>query len=285
MQLLEYLLENYKSLSRNKLKTLLTKGAVSVDGTVRTRHDFPVTEENHVEIIRHTPSVPNRADRNMLHFATIEYEDQWLIVVNKKTGVLSVPTGHHGFCMKTLLDEYLERKGERRTAHIVHRLDKDTSGLMLFAKSRQVQEAFTENWHDIIRDRRYYAVTRGIPRQGNGTIRSWLYDDAKGYVHSAPTDNGGKLAVTHYAIVHTTPRHALLDVKLETGRKNQIRVHLQDIGCPVVGDAKYGCDNPIGRLGLHAYRLAFTHPVTHKEMNFETPIPQAFKKLFPELQP
>jgi 23S rRNA pseudouridine1911/1915/1917 synthase len=279
MLLLDYLLENYKDLSRNKIKTLLTKGAVTVDGEVRTKYDFPVSSENLVQIVRNKNAAASRADNNMRHFATIEYEDQWLIVVNKKTGVLSVPTGHHGFCMKTLLDEYLERKGEHRTVHIVHRLDKETSGLMLFAKSRQIQQIFTDNWHEIITDRRYYAVTDSIPRKENDTIKSWLYDDSHGHVHSSPTDNGGKFAVTHYKTLQVTPKYALLDVKLETGRKNQIRVHLQDIGCPVVGDAKYGYSTPIGRLGLHAYRLCFTHPITHKAMSFETPIPSTFKNL------
>jgi 23S rRNA pseudouridine1911/1915/1917 synthase len=207
------------------------------------------------------------------------------MIVNKKTGVLSVPTGHHGFCLKTLLDGYLERKGEHPTAHVVHRLDKETSGLMIYAKSREIQDIFTHNWHDIIADRRYFAITNGIPKPADGSLQSWLWDDNYGYVHSSKEDNGGKFAKTHYHTLQTNNNHALLDVRLETGRKNQIRVHLQDIKCPVVGDSKYGNgDNPIGRLGLHAYKLAFTHPITHKQMIFETPLPASFQKLIDQTE-
>ncbi len=279
MLLLDYLLATYNNMSRNKIKGLLTKGAIKVDGIIQTKYNYPVTTENRIEIVRGTDAVMDKSTRNMRRFATIEYEDPWLIVINKKTGVLSVPTGHHGFCLKTLLDEYLERKGEHRTTHVVHRLDKETSGLMIYAKSREIQEIFTNDWHNIISDRRYYAITSGIPQEER-TIKSWLWDDQYGYVHSSQKDNSGKLAITHYRILKTNGQFALLDVKLETGRKNQIRVHLQDISCPVIGDTKYGNGiNPIRRLGLHAYRLNFIHPHSHKKMNFETPLPAAFFKI------
>jgi len=276
---MEYLLENYKDISRSKIKKLLANGAVRVDGIVKTQFNIPLKSDSVVQIIKEKTTT-SKVDLNLRHFATIEYEDPWFIIINKKTGVLSVPTGHHGFSLKTLLDGYLERKYEHRTAHVVHRLDKETSGLMIYAKSREIQNIFTHNWHSIISDRRYYAITNGIPQPANGTLQSWLWDDNYGYVHSSKEDNGGKLAKTHYHTLQTSNNHALLDVRLETGRKNQIRVHLQDIKCPVIGDLKYGNgDNPIGRLGLHAYKLAFTHPVTNKEMIFETPLPTSFQKL------
>jgi 23S rRNA pseudouridine1911/1915/1917 synthase len=286
MLLLEYLLINYKDTSRSKIKKLLANGAVRVDGVVQTQFNFPVNPNNKVQIIKDKDkAITSKADQNLRHFATIEYEDPWLMIVNKKTGVLSVPTGHHGFCLKTLLDGYLERKGEHRTAHVVHRLDKETSGLMIYAKSREIQDIFTHNWHDIIADRRYFAITNGIPKPADGSLQNWLWDDNYGYVHSSKEDNGGKFAKTHYHTLQTNNNHALLDVRLETGRKNQIRVHLQDIKCPVVGDSKYGNgDNPIGRLGLHAYKLAFTHPITHKQMIFETPLPASFQKLIDQTE-
>lgn len=284
MNLLDFLLERHKDISRNKLKGYLSKGAVQVDGQIQTKFDFQVTSDNKVEIIRDRKrqGYLSNADRNMRHFAQIVYEDKWLIVIDKHVGVLSVPSGHHSFSLKNLLDEYLQRKGEKCTAHVVHRLDKETSGLMLFAKSRQVQEIFTSNWHEIIQDRRYYAVTSGIPTVEQDTLSSWLLDDKFYYTHSSPVDNGGKWAVTHYQVIATSGRWALLDVKLDTGRKNQIRVHLQDIDCPVIGDLKYGNgDDPAKRLGLHAYLIRFQHPITGKSMEFKSVLPPALEKIVP----
>ena len=282
MILLEYLLEKYKDLSRNKIKHLMAKGAVNINGVKCTRYDHPISPTDRVELIRGISSSFSRAHHNMEKFANVVYEDRWLIVAEKKPGVLSVPSGHHGFCLKTLFDEYLHRKGEKCTAHVIHRLDKTTSGLMLFAKSREIQEMFTNNWKGVIQDRRYYALCKGIPEQTDGTVESWLTEDRYYHVHSSPVDNGGKHAVTHYHLLTTYGNYSLLDVKLETGRKNQIRVHMQSIGCPIVGDSRYGDgkdNDPIRRLGLHAYKLAFIHPVTRKMMQYETPLPASFTKL------
>ena len=280
MELLDFLLEHYSHLSKNKIKGLLTKGAVRVDGTVRTQYNFPVTEKNQIELVKGEKAVASNAERNMRRFATIVYEDQWLLVIHKKTGVLCVPTGHHGFCLKTLLDEYLQRRGGNRTAHIVHRLDKETSGLMIYAKSREIQDIFTHHWREIIQDRRYYALCNGHSRRETGTIESWLSEDKFYNITSSKKDNGGKYAITHYHLLAYKHPYSLFDVKLETGRKNQIRVHMADIGCPVVGDRKYGNESdPIGRMGLHAYKICFTHPRTGKLLEFSTPIPTSFKTL------
>lgn len=282
MQLLEFLLSEYKALSRNKLKSLLTKGAVRVDGIVQTRYNFSVNSNNIVELLKgENANAIQNAERNMRRFAHIVYEDKWIIIVDKNVDILSVPSGHHGFCLKTLLDEYFQRKGEHCTAHIVHRLDKETSGLIIYAKNRQIQQTFTDNWREIIKDRRYYAVCHGMLQKNSDTIQSWLQDDKFYYTHSSPINNGGKLAITHYNLLKKNPKYSLLDIKLETGRKNQIRVHLQQIGFPIIGDHKYGnSEDPIKRLGLHAYLLSFTHPVTGKVFEFETPLPDAFKELF-----
>ena len=283
MDLLDYLLTNYKDFSRNKLKGFLTKGAIFVDGKPQTQYNFQVSENNKVEIVRgmHNSKQHNAPERNMSHFARIVYEDRWLMIVDKNVGILSVPSGHHAFCLKTLLDEYLIRKGEKTNTHIVHRLDKMTSGLMLFAKSRQVQEIFTNNWHNIISDRRYYALCEGRPDKAQGTVQSYLWDDKFYYTHTSDTEvEGSRLAITHYHILRTNGKYSLLDCQLETGRKNQIRVHLQQLGCPVVGDMKYGTgEDPVQRLGLHAYKLCFTHPFLHQELKFETPLPDSFSEL------
>lgn len=283
MKLLDYLIQNNPNISRNKLKGYLTKGAVFADGTPQTHFDFEVTPQTHIELVRGTRKPDHRSapERNMRKFATIVFEDRWLMVVEKNVGILSVPSGHHVFCLKTLLDEYLVRKGEKSTTHIVHRLDKLTSGLMIFAKSRQVQEYFTNDWHNVISDRRYYAVCDGCPSKPQGTFESFLWDDKFYFTHSSNQEvEGSKLAITHYKTIKSNNLYSLLDCKLETGRKNQIRVHLQQMGCPVVGDLKYGNgEDPKQRLCLHAYRICFTHPITHQELKFETPLPQEFQDL------
>lgn len=189
--------------------------------------------------------------------------------------------GHSTLNVKTVLDEYFRQSRQRCTAHVVHRLDRDTSGLMVYAKDKDVELALESDWHNIVFDRRYVAVLSGVMEQDNGTVESWLKDNRAYFTYSSPYDNGGKLAITHYHVLDRTADHSLVEFKLETGRKNQIRVHAADLGHPVCGDVKYGNgDDPVGRLCLHAFRLCFYHPVTHRPMEFETDIPQAFKNLF-----
>lgn len=181
----------------------------------------------------------------------------------------------------TILNEYVKRSGRQNRVYIVHRLDRDTSGLMMFAKDEKTQHTLRDNWHKIVFDRRYVAVVAGDMEQNAGTVRSWL-TDRKLYVYSSPTDDGGQEAITHYRTIKRANNFSLLELNLETGRKNQIRVHMQDLGHPIVGDGRYGLEdlNPIGRLALHAFKLCFYHPVTGEEMEFETPYPADFKKLF-----
>ena len=165
--------------------------------------------------------------------------------------------------------------------YIVHRLDRDTSGLMMFAKDEKTQNTLRDNWHDIVTDRRYVAVVAGEMEKDAGTVSSWLTDRTL-YVYSSPTDDGGKESVTHYRTIKRANGYSLVELNLETGRKNQIRVHMQDLGHPIIGDGRYGLEeiNPIGRLALHAFKLCFYHPVTGELMRFETPYPAEFKKLF-----
>ena len=164
---------------------------------------------------------------------------------------------------------------------MVHRLDRETSGIMMYAKDEKTQYTLRDNWHDIVYDRRYVAVVSGEIVEDGGTISSWLKDNKAYITYSSQTDNGGKFAVTHFNVLARTTEHTLVEFKLETGRKNQIRVHSADIGHPVCGDTKYGNgDNPLLRLCLHAYILCFYHPVTGERLDFETPIPASFNKLF-----
>ena len=163
----------------------------------------------------------------------------------------------------------------------MHRLDRETSGVLLFAKTKSIQQALQENWHQVVTQRLYSALVEGCPSPKEDTIVSWLTEHEKSLrVHSSPTDNGGQKAVTHYKVTKSNETYSLLDVQLETGRKNQIRVHMADIGHPVVGDKKYGKGlSSIKRIGLHARILEFIHPVTRKKVRFESPIPKAFLSL------
>lgn len=274
--LMEFLMTVMQGISRNKVKAILTGHGISVDRKLVTQYDFPLQPGMIVRVSRH-----KRSTELKNKFIKLVYEDKDLVVIEKNIGILSMSSSSHQFCVKTLLDEYFKRRHFNCTAHVVHRLDRDTSGLMMYAKNLEVKRILEENWHNIVTDRRYIAVVSGKMEREGGTISSWLKDNKAFITHSSPTDNGGKFAVTHFHTLETKDRYSLVELKLETGRKNQIRVHMQDIGHPVVGDPKYGDgNNPIGRLGLHAFRLNFFHPITNERMEFETPYPTSFRKLF-----
>ena len=174
-------------------------------------------------------------------------------------------------------------ESQHARSHLVHRLDRDTSGLMVYAKDVQTQQTLIDGWQELVTDRRYIALVEGELEKPVGCVRSWLTEDKRFITHSSPVDNGGKYAVTHYKVLNSCNRYSLVECVLETGRKNQIRVHMAELGHPVVGDAKYGSRNDvIRRLGLHAYMLCFVHPVTGKRLRFETPVPASFEKCLNE---
>jgi 23S rRNA pseudouridine1911/1915/1917 synthase len=271
-KLLDFVMQTLDGISRNKAKSILAHGGVTVDGQVQSHVDFPLDAGSVVQIRRHAQpaSLNNRYYR-------IVYEDQWLVVVDKQQGVLSMPVGAGSLNMKTLLDRHFAETRQRCTAHVVHRLDARTSGLMVYAKSVDVQQQMTADWHSTIVDRRYVAVVEGVMENPAGKVESWLHDTDRMVVVSSPVDDGGKWAATEWELVEQAQDRALLFLHLLTGRKNQIRVHMADIGHPVVGDGKYGHqDDPGSRMCLHAFRLAFHHPVTGEVMSFETPIPYFF---------
>ena len=275
--LLEFLLENIKSESRTKIKATLRGRGIKVDGKTITQFDYLLKPGMTVSVSKH------KRDDQILksRYVKIVYEDRFIVVVEKNIGILSMPAGHSTLNVKSVLDNYFHKSRQRCTAHVVHRLDRDTSGLMIYAKDIETEQVLEHNWHDIVFDRRYVAVVSGEVEDEGGTISSWLKDNKAYITYSSPVDNGGKHAVTHFQTLARTTEYSLLEYKLETGRKNQIRVHSADIGHPVCGDTKYGNgDVPLHRLCLHAYKLCFYHPVTGKPMEFETPIPSLFKSLF-----
>lgn len=271
-KLLPFIMMKMSGISRNKAKNILSSSSVSVDGKIVTQHDFQLIPNMEVRIGR---------NKNMEtfhnHWVRIVYEDRYIFVVEKRNGILCNSPHPADETVQSILNQYLERNFQKCHAHTIHRLDRDTSGLMLFAKDKKIALKFEENWKDTVYDRRYVALVHGEMRKTEGTISSWLKDNSQFLTYSSKYDNGGKFAVTHYKLIKVKNGYSLVELRLDTGRKNQIRVHLQDIGYPVVGDPKYGDgDDPIHRLGLHAYKLCFIHPVTGQDLKFETDFPKSF---------
>lgn len=275
-QLLDWLIANLKGLSRNKVKDTLHGRGIKVNGKIVTQFDYPLTRGMKISV-----SKSKKNDTFKSRYVNLVYEDPYLVVIEKKPGILSMAAGHKSLNVKTVLDDYFRQTKQRCTAHVVHRLDRDTSGLMVYAKDMQTEQTLEHEWHNIVYDRRYVAVVSGEMEEDEGTIANWLKDNKAYVTYSSPVDNGGKYAVTYFHVLDRTTEHSLVEYKLETGRKNQIRVHSADMNHPVCGDVKYGNgDDPIHRLCLHAYMLHFFHPVTRARMEFETPIPSQFRMLF-----
>lgn len=275
-QLLDWLIANLKGLSRNKVKDTLHGRGIKVNGKIVTQFDYLLTRGMKISV-----SKSKKNDTFKSRYVNLVYEDPYLVVIEKKPGILSMAAGHKSLNVKTVLDDYFRQTKQRCTAHVVHRLDRDTSGLMVYAKDMQTEQTLEHEWHNIVYDRRYVAVVSGEMEEDEGTIANWLKDNKAYVTYSSPVDNGGKYAVTHFHVLDRTTEHSLVEYKLETGRKNQIRVHSADMNHPVCGDVKYGNgDDPIHRLCLHAYMLHFFHPVTRARMEFETPIPSQFRMLF-----
>ena len=268
--LLPFLLSHQKGKSRNNIKALLTRGQVLVDGQAVTRHDHPLVPGQ-------TVSLRPRLQGGDLPFPLL-YEDADLLAIDKPAGLLS--TANEREQERTAfraVSDWLRDRGEGR-AFLVHRLDRDTSGVLLFAKSEAVQQRFQNEWNTLIRRRGYRAVVEGAPPEPAGTIRTQLRENRIHRVYSVRS--GGKTAVTHYQVERLGADYALLAVAIDTGRKNQIRVHFSELGCPVAGDKVYGAATyPLGRLCLHAHELSFAHPVTGAELLLRSETPRGFSRL------
>lgn len=272
--LLPFLFSLLNEQSKSSVKALLSHGQISVNGQVTPQFDTPLTPGDEVLISYERGKV---AFNNPL--LTIVWEDDDLIVINKKEGLLSVAstrvkerTAFH------LLSDYVKKTDPRNKIFVLHRLDRDTSGLMMFAKKLEVQKALQSNWNSAITARTYVAVVEGRPEKEADLIVSNLTENTKMQVYV--TTEGGKEAITRYRLLRSNGSYSLLELDLETGRKNQIRAQMQSIGHSIAGDFKYGAEtDPTGRLMLHARRLFFIHPVTGKEMFFETRIPDKFISL------
>lgn len=272
--LMPFLLQAMQDQSRNSVKSLLAHKLVQVNNRLTTQFDTPLKPGDTVTVGMNKSAAPFH--HSMLN---IVYEDNDLIVVEKASGLLSMGTERDK--TKTayhILNDYVKSKNPRNHVLILHRLDKETSGIMMFAKNLKTQEILQKNWNEMILERKYVAILEGCPREERGQVKSYITENKAFVVHSA---RDGKLAITNYTVLKSNRQYSLVELNLETGRKNQIRVHMQELGNPVAGDKKYGATkDPIRRLALHAFKLHFTHPITGKEMKFETPIPSKFTSLF-----
>ena len=276
IKLLELIEKTFPDSSRTKQKEILAHRVIISSRRI-TQYDFPLSAG--MKVIIEGDEDRKKVMRGKM---PIVYEDHYLMVVNKPEGLLSNSVHPNDQSVISELNDYFIRRRSRQRAHIVHRLDRDTSGLLLVAKSKEVARELEHNWKERVFDRAYVAVCWGAPIPANGMVRSWL-TDGEFCVESSPVDNGGKLAITHYKTLRKKGRFALVQMTLETGRRNQIRVHMRELGHPLLKDPIYGYrddDSPLKRLALHAFRLCFYHPVTGKEMCFETDIPAEFAALF-----
>lgn len=280
-QLLDSLIAAFPHKSRKLLKAVLRDQQILVDNRTVTQFDHPLKAGQVVKVSWEKSSPQKRP-----HGLNIIFEDDDIIVVNKPAGLLTVATDKEK--RKTayaLLSDYVKTEDPDNKIFIVHRIDRETSGLLLFAKNEEIKRKIQETWITTIKERTYIAAVEGEIKRESGTITSYLNESKAFIVYSSQNPKAGKKAITHYKTLKSNKDFSLLQVNLETGRKHQIRVHMQDIGHPVVGDTKYGSKTkPIGRLALHAQGLVFTHPKTNELCSFETGIPEKFNQLFTQNQ-
>lgn len=276
VDLITFLLQNIPGKTRNSVKILLKYKKIRVDDQVIKQYNYQLKPGQKVEV-----SWEKKVEKINLPGIRIVHEDNDILIVDKSEGVLSIATDKEtSMTAYSILSSYVKIKNPKNKIFVIHRLDRDTSGLMIFAKNQAVQEILQNDWQENIIERSYVAVLEGIISPPEGTITSWLTESKAFIVYSSQNPELGKKAITHYETMEKNEHYSLVKVNLETGRKNQIRVHMQDKKTPVIGDKKYGAKtNPIQRLGLHAWVLGFKHPVTHQELHFNTSIPAKFVRL------
>ena len=282
-QLLDYLLKTLAGFKRTKIKNLLKFKSILVNGTATTKHDHPLVVGDKISIL----TDKNAKDRQLLQFGIqIVYEDDAIIVIHKPAGLLTVGTEkikERTAFYQTF--EYVKQTDPRKRGRvfIVHRLDREVSGLLVLAKNILAKTFLQNNWQKF--QKKYFAIVYGTPKEKSGTISSFLTENKFLSVYSGKKTEESKYAVTKYKVLKSNELYSLIEITLESGRKHQIRVHLQDLGHPIVGDDRYGekidktLKNPAGRLALHAYYLAFDHPVTKKRLEFKSDLPKNLEKL------
>lgn len=274
--LLPFLFLSMPTMSKTEVKSMLKYKHVAIKGSAVTQFDTPLYPGDTVEV---------NFGRSFYKFnnpqVKVLFEDKWMVVIEKASGLLSVANdtareknAYH------IMKDYVRHDNPDAELYVCHRLDQYTSGILVFAKDEALMNEMRSNWDFYVKERKYVCVTESIPPRKEDTIESLLTQNEHLRVHSTNDETVGRLAVTHYKVIQTRGRYALVDVEIFTGKKNQIRVHMSEMGCPIAGDVKYGAEtNPARRLMLHNYRLTFVHPVSGETMRFTLPMPSVFRKL------
>jgi 23S rRNA pseudouridine1911/1915/1917 synthase len=271
--LLEFLTLQYPDSPRTRVKKLLQSGTILINNKPVTLHSFPLKQGDIIEVNKQAGS----AAKAGFPFPVL-YEDEDVIVVDKPAG-LSTSSTDGSRNIQEMVSQLLKLQTSGKTrAFVVHRLDKEVSGVLLFAKTHEAMETIKDKWQDT--EKHYYALVEGIPKQVEGAIKSWLLEDKSQKVHSVSERPEAKFSITNYSTIKKVDNNTLLDIKTDTGRKNQIRVHMSDIGCPIIGDRKYGASDEFKRrVRLHAYFLSFPHPVSGQTITVKSPMPEGFLSL------
>ena len=274
-ELLEFLYEIFKDSSKTSVKSLLSNHRVLVDGAPISQFNYKLYPGDVVMIAK--TGIRQKARSNL----PILFEDDEMIVINKPSGLLSVASDKEkGSTAFRIVSDYVQQKDKHNRIFVVHRIDEDTSGVLMFVKNSKLRDALQDKWNDLVIKRGYFAIIEGEMKEKSGTITSYLKKNSLNLMYSSFKKGDGQLAITKYKTLKTNDKYSLLDVEIETGRKNQIRVHLGEKGHNIIGDDKYGNpSNPLGRLGLHAYELKLTHPFTGKVLDFTTTMPKEFLAL------
>ncbi len=276
-ELMKFLIENLPNKNRNNIKSLLKNKQVLVDGAAISQFNHPLNPGQEVMITESRFS-----DKDMKGIKIV-YEDEYLIAVEKASGILSIATDkEREKTAYNIVKNYVKSRNPLEKLFIVHRLDRETSGVMIFAKTEEMQQILQTNWQKMVLERTYVAVVEGKVEKDSDTIVSYLKENSAFVTFSSDKEiEGSKKAITHYTVLKRSKGFSLVEANIETGRKNQIRVHMQSLGHSVVGDKKYGATtNPLGRLGLHAKSIIFKHPKTGKVLSFQTGIPAKFSGMF-----
>lgn len=265
--LLNYLYNADLPYSRSKIKSLLKHNCVSINSEATTQFDDPVEKGDTIVVIPHNRSLDTPLN--------IIYEDNHLLVIDKPYGLLTIATDkNEDITAYKLASAYVKKEKSTNKIFVVHRLDRDTSGVLMFAKNQKTQSEFQKNWNQNVKDRNYIAIVEGNIKKEEGTITSYLKENKTTHMYSS--DEGLK-AITHYKVIRQMKENSVVSIRLDTGRKNQIRVHMLEMGHPIVGDRKYNAKtNPLKRMGLHAYRLKIENPITEKVYDFKAPLPRNF---------
>lgn len=282
-ELLTYLVDKKIRSSRNAAKSLLSHKQIKVNNQTVSQFNYELKSGDIITIHKHD----HKRDVKKLKGLTIVYEDKDIIVVDKETGLLSVGTGSNlKETAYNIVNNYLTSKNAKIKAYVLFRLDRETSGLMVYAKSPEIQESLQKAWFIKPPFRSFLAIVEGKVEAQKDSIKSWLTENKNFQVFSTSFDNGGQLAVTNYETLKSNNRFSVLSITMDTARKNQIRVQLQSIGHPIVGDKKYGSKiSPLRRIALHANKIVFTHPVSKEKLELESPLPKKMQVMADAISP